>query len=105
MLTSKRQRRFKSTVERAGFTLENGKQVTGGTPLAKTSNSGADDDATTPPKTPKRSRKTAEPGSSAAKRRKSNKKEELKEEPEALEAANEASDQEGQGEQEASGEA
>lgn len=70
-----RQRRFKSIVEKAGFKLENGKQVTGGTPPTQNATAaigaaptGHGDSSQQAPKTP---RKKAEPGS-AAKRRKSN---------------------------------
>lgn len=70
-----RQRRFKSIVEKAGFKLENGKQVTAGGPVTENVTSGA---STTPresipntPHTPKKSPKKVEPGSST-KRRKSN---------------------------------
>jgi hypothetical protein len=61
-------------VEKAGFRLENGKQVTGGTPISQ---DGPTTTSTTTkggcvPQASKKPRKKAEPGSSS-KRRKSNK--------------------------------
>jgi len=75
-----RQRRFKSIVEKAGFKLENGKQVTGGSPLTQgataatgteATGDGGDGNGNSSVKSPKTPRKKADPGS-PAKRRKSN---------------------------------
>ena len=76
--TQFRQRRFKSIVEKAGFKLENGKQVIGGMPINQDEDMKGSSISST--LTPKKPRKKAEPGS---KRRKNNNGKAAKTDPEA----------------------
>ena len=76
MFAPPRQRRFKSIVEKAGFKLENGKQVNDGTPINQDATTRGNSIAKTTTKPQNR----AEPGT---KRRKGNKGKAMKAEAEA----------------------